>query len=304
MLYDTLESSVSLPGSGICISRFNASLLRKSRPSRGLNVGVVYLTKTHLVFFAHFVVASQTDKQVSLPLRSISTVRKMWYGRLFPNGVLVRRKRGPDYLVVLADKDKQKEVAGLVNAMVAEAKELESDESKSTEEYVPDVPRVSMAELEEEEPGVEQVRVRTMKSAKFAHTEKKSGEGPHQAKGDEVQIREVRKNVVPTATRRKVLTGSNPETREKHGETHAETSAETPQQAHQDFAHSDHSLHTALTSAIASVQNNVETDRQQESLVFCVSAFILMFTTVGVCVALYLLQLRISVIGSHLAAKH
>lgn len=256
------------------------------------------------MFFAHFVVASHADKQVSLPLRSISSVRKMWYGRLFPNGVLVRRKGGPDYLVVLADKDKQKEVAGLVNAMVAEAKELASDESRSTEEDLADVLTVSMPELVAEEPAFEQVRVRTMRSVKFAQSEKRSREKPQRDKAEEVQIREGRKKAIPTATRTEVLAGSNPETRQTHREARAEISAGTPPQADRSFADTDRSFHRALTSAITSVQNNVETDRQQESLVFCVSAFILMFTTVGVCVALYLLQLRISVIGSHLAAKH
>lgn len=65
----------------------------------------------------------------------------------------------------------------------------------------------------------------------------------------------------------------------------------------------EHDMQKVLDNAVSRAHHKVERSRQQDSVIFFVSAFVLLFTTVGVCVALHMLQLRMSVIASRLAMQ-
>lgn len=182
--------------------------------------------------------------------------------------MLVRCRGFPDYLIVLCSKDEQKKALATVQSCVTDAKELASDESVTDVEDEP-IPIVS-AISEEVIPEFEQ---------------------PPEPEVERVQVQTLRKvRTVKFAPGHHIVeeSGHEPEV----------------EQPVDDDPTPFNPLQGIMEKAISKVQGTAVQDRHTESMVFWFSAFVLTFITIGVCVALHLLQLRISIIASRLAIHH
>lgn len=264
-LYQSLEAAANLPSP--LFSRFNVSCVRKSRPVNGLNVGILYLTKSHLVFYAHFVTTSPSERRLVFPLNRIQHTRCMRHSRLLPHGILIRCDMSPDYVVAFCSTDEQQHVLSLLRSIVSDAKELASDETAS---YGDDDSTLAFSSINNE--------------TSFPHCDTQS---------------------CPKAEHVKVATLRKPR-RVKFAPTHYIVEEKKPFIKPSEEKRGDPviPLQKVMEKALLKVHDTTDHNRQMESSLFCVSAFILMLTIVGVFVALHLLHLRMSMVANHLALHH
>lgn len=116
--FDALESVAKPPTPAV--HRFNVLYARKSRSSIGNNSGVLYLTATSAVLYAHFVNVALDDERVVMPFKDMAHVRKISYRLLIQQGLLLRCHGLPDYLIMPCKKSDLQQVKDLMNAMAAE----------------------------------------------------------------------------------------------------------------------------------------------------------------------------------------
>lgn len=264
-LYSALETAANLPSPPI--SSFKVSLLRKSRLANGINVGILYLTKSHLIFYAHFVTTSPSEQRLVLPFHRIQHVRRVRYSRLLPHTILIRCTASPDYLIALCSKDEQKNALSQIRSVLSDAKDLDSDDYFSDGEDDPALP-----------------------DSAFTAKDSSTHSDPHPPSNlEHVKVATIRKpRTVKFAPTHYIVEEKKPPIK---------PSQEKP-------LDSVNPVETIMETALSKVQHAASKDRQLHSNLFCISAFTLLFTTIAIFVALHLLHLRMSIVANHFAAHH
>ncbi|CAN8068585.1 unnamed protein product [Agarophyton chilense] len=108
----TLPPSPSKPP----IVTFRVSCLRKTRRPQGLNVGLLTITEAKLLFTAKYLNVTPEDADVTIKLSEIHHARRAGcFKRLLPHGVLIKCRRGPDYLMIMTSAHHQQRLIKLLN---------------------------------------------------------------------------------------------------------------------------------------------------------------------------------------------
>lgn len=107
-----MVQSKKLPETSSCspeapIASFRASCMRKTRRPQALNVGKLHVTSSKMIFEAEYLNFDPHDAEVTIDLSAVLVVRRACYKRVLPNGVLLKCKSGPDYLMGMPGREQQ-----------------------------------------------------------------------------------------------------------------------------------------------------------------------------------------------------
>jgi len=278
--------------------------MRKSRQSLGMNAGVFYLTREHAVFYAHYVNVAPDDVRVVLPLKDIVHVRKASYRFVLQQGLLIRCHGVPDYLLVLSKRSETTRVLRMIDSLMMDAKGGSSETLScpgsdnsfcNSEDNSPFVEFEEFVTKERKDSSEDSIRKVT-----FAEGEE-GGEGEAAAEGEVAGEGEVAEEGEAAEEGEQGSGQSDPVN--EHIATPANVGPRPV------LVTEERVQPSALVSDIRSkviqsfrLLEKVSREITLESLFFLLTCLFLLLVSLGLCIVIYLLRLRLSSIASAIAA--
>lgn len=100
------------------MASFRASCMRKARRPQGLNVGRLYITSTKVVFTASYLNVAPHDANVKIELSEVHQACRACYKKLLPHSVLIKCRRGPDYLMAMTSPQQQDQLMAVLDKVL------------------------------------------------------------------------------------------------------------------------------------------------------------------------------------------